>query len=279
MLGSERPWGWRFRRRLSSSRSASRSSLRSAARQARTIETPAPPIDKTRLSHAQHAQIEVRARVTRMGKRPGADDHAPCDDVPQAGVPRRRPASSARSATRRSRRSPLAAPLRPYPIEDVWQAEPPRFSHKLHMDFARMEGGVGFHVTCADCHVRDGKLARADHATCSRCHAPEAKLGNAPAMDDCEGCHKKGLHERTRAAPDQGRPQVRSRRAIAPTAAARRSVRGVPRTERELDVVRRPRAAARRELRRLPRRLRARTATSCACAICQTCHTAAHAER
>ena len=45
---------------------------------ARTIEVPAPPIDKTRLSHSQHAQIACET-CHRMGERPGSDDHKPCD--------------------------------------------------------------------------------------------------------------------------------------------------------------------------------------------------------
>lgn len=163
----------------------------------RTLETPAPPIDTTRLSHAQHAQVTCE-RCHRMGTRPGADDHKPCDECHKEAF-LSPPGELCKVCHTAVTSNPVTAPLRPYPIEDVWQAEPPRFSHKLHIDFGRMEAGVGFHVSCTDCHVRDGKLARTDHATCSRCHAPEAKLGNAPSMADCEGCHKKGLHERARA--------------------------------------------------------------------------------
>lgn len=163
---------------------------------ARTVEVPAPPIDKTRLSHSQHAQIQCES-CHRMGQRPGADDHAPCDDCHREAF-LAAPGELCKTCHLRVTPQPLSAPLRPYPVDDVWQAEPPRFSHAVHMDFERMESRVGFHVTCDDCHVRDEKLARADHATCARCHAPEARVGSAPAMDDCSGCHKRGLHERTR---------------------------------------------------------------------------------
>jgi len=62
-----------------------------------------------------------------------------------------------------------------------------------------MEAKVGFHVTCADCHTRNGKLVRPDHATCARCHAPEASVAGAPRMDDCTSCHEKGIaQQRTR---------------------------------------------------------------------------------
>jgi hypothetical protein len=61
-----------------------------------------------------------------------------------------------------------------------------------------MESSVGFHVTCNDCHVRDGNLARTDHAACARCHAAEARVGKAPPMEDCQGCHTPGSQQRTR---------------------------------------------------------------------------------
>lgn len=164
----------------------------------RTIEVPAPPVDTSRISHSQHAAIKCES-CHRMGVRPGADDHAPCDDCHKEAFlgP---PGALCKTCHISVTTSPgLAAPLKPYPIEDIWQAEPPRFSHELHMNFATMEARVGFHVTCNDCHVRDGQLARADHATCSRCHAAEARAGKAPPMEDCAGCHEKGLHQRTRA--------------------------------------------------------------------------------
>ncbi|HSD90893.1 MAG TPA: cytochrome c3 family protein [Kofleriaceae bacterium] len=165
--------------------------------QQRTLEAPAPPIDKTRLSHSQHAQITC-VECHRDDVRPGADDHAPCDRCHKDAF-LGKPSELCKACHTQVTQNPVAAPLKPYPVEDVWQAEPPRFSHRLHTDFTRMENGVGFHVSCADCHVREGKLVRTNHETCSRCHAPEAKLANAPAMNDCEGCHRKGLHERARA--------------------------------------------------------------------------------
>ena len=163
---------------------------------ARTVETPAPPVDKTRLSHSQHAAIKCES-CHRMGERPGANDHAPCDECHKQAF-LSPPGELCKTCHTKVTTQPLAAPLRPYPVEDIWQAEPPRFSHAVHMDLARMEGGVGFHVTCADCHVRDGKLARADHTACARCHAAEARVGKAPPMESCAGCHTKGSQQRTR---------------------------------------------------------------------------------
>ena len=165
----------------------------------RVLDAPSPPTDKTRLSHDQHAQIAC-VSCHRMGARPGSDDHKPCDlgnchQKAFLGTPG--PVCTVCHTTITA--SPLGAPLRKYPIEDPWQAEPPRFSHQRHLDGSRMEGRVGFHVACVDCHVRDGQMTRPDHATCARCHAAEAKLPGAPTMDACAGCHSQGAQQRTRA--------------------------------------------------------------------------------
>lgn len=164
-----------------------------------TLEAPAPPIDRTRLSHAQHTAVACEA-CHRMGERPGAADHAPCDTCHKQAFlsPPGELCKTCHVQVVTKPAEGVQAPLRPYPVEDVWQAEPPRFSHAVHMDYGRMESGVGFHVACADCHVRDGKLSRPDHTACARCHAPEARVGGGPAMDDCTGCHRTGVQQRTR---------------------------------------------------------------------------------
>ena len=131
-----------------------------------------------------------------MGQRPGAHDHAPCDTCHRAAF-LGKPTPLCDVCHLQITVEPLAAPTKPYPPEDPWQAEPPRFSHRLHLDAERVEAKVGFHVTCADCHVREGHLARPDHATCARCHAREA--AGTPAMDDCKACHDRGAQLRTRA--------------------------------------------------------------------------------
>ncbi len=51
--------------------------------------------------------------------------------------------------------SPISAPLKAFPVEDAWQAEPTAFSHAAHLDAGKMERAVGFHVGCADRHFRD----------------------------------------------------------------------------------------------------------------------------
>jgi hypothetical protein len=163
----------------------------------RTVEVPLPATDTTRLSHAQHSVIAC-TDCHKEGQRPGANDHAPCDRCHKQAF-LSAPGELCRACHTRVTAQPVSAPLRPYPVDDIWEAEPSRFSHALHMEAGRMEKTVGFHVTCNDCHMRDGKLAPPDHAACERCHAAEARAGNAPPMQSCSGCHEKDAHLRTRA--------------------------------------------------------------------------------
>jgi len=132
-----------------------------------------------------------------MDLRPGSDDHKPCDQCHKQAF-LAQPGELCKVCHTKVTANPLDAPLKPYPIGDLWRAEPVRFSHALHMDLKRMENRVGFHVACADCHVRDGTLAPANHATCARCHAAETKLENAPSMARCQDCHKSGVNLRNR---------------------------------------------------------------------------------
>jgi hypothetical protein len=144
------------------------------------------------MSHAQHGQIACTDCHTE-GERPG-HDHKPCDKCHQQAFTTT-PGPLCENCHTEVKPAPLYAPLRPYPPEDIWQSDPPRFSHAAHLDNGRMEAKVGFHVQCADCHVREGKLARPDHATCARCHAPEAIIAGAPRMDTCDGCHESGIQQ------------------------------------------------------------------------------------
>ncbi len=166
----------------------------------RTADVPLPPLDISRLSHEQHGSLSC-GDCHRSDRRPGADEHKPCDD----GKCHQKeflsaPGTFCQVCHTKITPQPLKAPLKPYPVEDAWQAQPSRFSHKRHLDAGLMEARVGFHIACADCHERDGKKARPDHDTCSRCHSAEAGLANkAPHMDECAGCHQPGAQERTRA--------------------------------------------------------------------------------
>ncbi len=172
----------------------------------RVAELPLPPLDPTRLSHARHAQIPCGG-CHRPDARPGKDDHRPCDD----GACHRKdflgpPGRLCEVCHVEVKTEPaLAAPLKPYPSDDAWQALPPRFSHRRHLDAKLMEQRVGFHVTCADCHTRgDGVRTRPDHAVCARCHAPEVGLPGAPQMASCAGCHLPEARVRTRARTIRG---------------------------------------------------------------------------
>ena len=165
--------------------------------QPHAVDAPVPPIEASRLSHAQHAQIACAACHT-MGERPGSREHAPCDTCHrQAFVSPPGPLCEVCHVEVTT--SPLDAPLKKYPVEDLWQTEPSLFSHRVHLDRGRIEQRVGFHVACADCHVQNGKLARPDHATCARCHAREVGLDGGPTMEACTGCHQRTAQLRTRA--------------------------------------------------------------------------------
>ena len=165
----------------------------------RRVDEPLPPIDRTRLSHERHEQIPCTGCHRPSDQRPGIDDHKPCDD----GACHRKeflspPGDLCRVCHEWITVAPLATKLRPYPSEDLWQSLPPVFSHRRHMDAAGMEDKVGFHVACADCHVRDGGRVTPGHAACARCHAAEVALEKAPPMEDCGGCHRAGMRPRKR---------------------------------------------------------------------------------
>jgi len=172
-----------------------------ACSQVRRADAPPPPVDPTRISHAQHAQIPCGG-CHRADARPGADDHKPCDD----GACHRKdfllpPGRLCQVCHVGVATEPaLSAPMKPFPSDDAWQALPPRFSHRRHLDARLMEQRVGFHVSCADCHTRgEGVRSRPDHAVCARCHAAEVGLAGAPRMEGCADCHLRDARLRTRA--------------------------------------------------------------------------------
>jgi hypothetical protein len=173
--------------------------LAAACTPQRKADTPLPAVDGARISHARHVQVPC-GDCHRSAARPGTDDHRPCDDgachrKDFTGAPTRLCEVCHAAITVK----PLAAPLKPYPVEDAWQAEPSRFSHQRHLDAAKMEDRVGFHVTCIDCHTRgDVGLTRPDHAVCARCHAAEVALAGAPRMEDCRTCHEPATRLRSR---------------------------------------------------------------------------------
>jgi len=173
--------------------------LAAACTPQRNADAPLPAADPTRISHARHAQIAC-VECHRGAARPGSDDHRPCDDARcHRAAFTGPPGPLCEVCHSRVTVTPVTAPLKPYPVEDAWQAEPSRFSHERHLDAAAMEDQVGFHVTCTDCHTRgDAGLARPDHAACTRCHAAEVALAKAPRMAECAACHQAATALRTR---------------------------------------------------------------------------------
>lgn len=173
--------------------------LAAACTPQRRIDAPLPATDSSRISHDRHAQVPC-VECHRGATRPGTDEHRPCDEgachrKDFTGEPTRLCEVCHTAITTK----PLAAPLKSYPIQDAWQAQPPTFSHRRHLDAAAMEGRVGFHVTCTDCHTSgDAGLARPDHAACTRCHAAEVGLAKAPRMEDCRACHEPATRLRSR---------------------------------------------------------------------------------
>jgi len=166
----------------------------------RVADAPVPASDPTRLDHATHAKVACTT-CHRGDRRPGSTDHQPCDDERchrKAFVSKPGPVCDV-CHDHITTQPLLAAPLKPFPVENPWQSLAPTFSHARHMNASLMENRVGFHVACADCHTRgDGVHVRPDHETCARCHATEVGLANAPAMTNCQGCHRAGRRIRVR---------------------------------------------------------------------------------
>ena len=169
-------------------------------RQADTAATSQPPPALDRFPHGEHEELSCTdchdLADVRAGRpaRPGRDDHAPCA---RSGCHREAFTSEPGELceTCHERVAPLEegeSPLVSYPPEVGGRALAATFSHAGHMDFDAMEGSVGFHVSCEDCHVSGGgsRFERPGHAVCGRCHAPEAAPPGAPTMASCRDCHR-----------------------------------------------------------------------------------------
>ncbi|MCB9562666.1 MAG: hypothetical protein H6709_02750 [Kofleriaceae bacterium] len=162
-------------------------------------------VEADRFPHDRHADVAcvachdpaaVAAGVVQI---PGAHDHAPCDDgrchraaFEAAPGPLCRICHIAVDPTGAT--PPLMVA---YPRTSGWRVLPARFSHASHLDPARMEAAVGFHVACVDCHPDgDADAPRiGGHDECARCHAEEVRLAGAPSMQQCEGCHDADARE------------------------------------------------------------------------------------
>jgi hypothetical protein len=124
--------------------------------------------------------------------RPGLNQHSPCDDC-HADEFYKPPGKFCKNC--HTDINPLvkgATKMQPYPERGFRQVLASRFSHRLHLDEAKMDSEVGFHVSCTDCHVRDpdSKDPRLPgHKQCARCHAEKESARKALSMGDCSNCH------------------------------------------------------------------------------------------
>src|SRR5688500_14134964 len=87
----------------------------------RKSDEPLPPVDSTRISHAQHVQVPCDGCHRSSDSRPGIDQHKPCDD----GACHRKdflaPPGRVCSVCHKPITSPpLVAELRKYPSDDLW---------------------------------------------------------------------------------------------------------------------------------------------------------------
>jgi len=154
---------------------------------------------KGRFPHEKHKStrcIECHALDSVLaGKpaRPGAANHAPCDRN-QCHRDKFLQAPSSFCTMCHSRVNVAlegATTPAPYPPVRGPRSLAARFSHAVHLDYARMEDQVGFHVSCTDCHkLGKTRMQEPGHAVCSRCHAEESAPANSPTLRNCDGCHQ-----------------------------------------------------------------------------------------
>jgi len=143
------------------------------------------------------------AAAVREGRvaRPGANQHAPCDDCHKAefGKPPGKLCKVCHAEVDPFRTG--RSPLQKYPERGVTQVLASTFSHRLHLDRGRMEQASGAHVSCVDCHERSADTRDPlvpGHKVCVRCHEQAAKVKGALPMDKCAGCHPQRAVELTR---------------------------------------------------------------------------------
>jgi len=173
----------------------------------------APPEVKTdRFPHEKHTSGDPRYAAYNGGKglgcvdchdaasviagkisRPGARDHAPCDDeqchrkefAKEPGPLCRVCHASVDPTTEH------AAPLQTYPERGTTQVLSASFSHRQHLDRDTMEHATGAHVACTDCHARNDakEPILPGHAQCAPCHDRNPGVKAQLAMEKCAGCH------------------------------------------------------------------------------------------
>jgi predicted CXXCH cytochrome family protein len=149
-------------------------------------------------AHAQlactacHAEADVRS-----GKpaRPGARDHAPCD---QSGCHAQAFVSAPGELCSLCHDEvapwqPGGTTLAPYPPQGPLRSAASEFSHALHLDKDKMEAATGFHVACIDCHARANQepdYGAPEHDACARCHDDPKHPGVPARLRECRACHR-----------------------------------------------------------------------------------------
>jgi len=171
-----------------------------------------PVVDTDRFPHGKHSGsirnsegktlgcIDCHdAQSVREGKvaRPGANQHAPCDDGQCHKKEFEKPPGPLCKVCHQNV-NPFAkgsSPLQSYPERGNVQTLASNFSHKLHLDKEAMEKASGSHVDCTDCHERneakDPMLP--GHKACARCHEQAPKVKASRAMEKCDGCHPQNV--------------------------------------------------------------------------------------
>ena len=157
-------------------------------------------VEQWRFPHRRHADIACTechdGAAVEAGQvvPPGRDDHAPCDreQCHRAEFVKPPGAFCTHCHTDVDPTGAQPSPLAPYPPVLGRRVLASEFSHQLHLDRARIEGAVGFAVTCADCHEPrpDGTFRLPGHDACGRCHATEAAPEGAPPLGQCDACHR-----------------------------------------------------------------------------------------
>ena len=166
-------------------------------------------VDSDRFPHALHTgtRPEIRgwqgrglgcadchdAAAVAAGRvaRPGTQQHAPCDDCHKAEF-EKPPGPLCRVChTAVDPMHEHASPLQVYPDRGTTQTLGATFSHRLHLDTARMERETSAHVSCTDCHERNAARdpLPSGHKACARCHEQSAQVKARLPMENCAGCH------------------------------------------------------------------------------------------
>lgn len=183
---------------------------KSTASKGATVEKGAVDADSSRFPHDVHTGNNERIRTYKNRgllctdchpqeavvkgdyARPGLNDHSPCDEC-HADEFYKPPGEFCKNChTEIDPKIKGATKMQPYPERGFVRVLASEFSHRQHLDVAKMDEAVGFHVSCNDCHLRDEKTKDPllpTHKECARCHASKDVARQALNMGECKNCH------------------------------------------------------------------------------------------